>query len=158
MGPRSRERGKGGRAHQGKKQNGASMGPRSRERGKSTINRAVHGHCPELQWGRAHVSAERRQWGHRFHGGWALLQWGRAHVSAERVAKSLEGMRGPALQWGRAHVSAESSSVFLIPSGNAALQWGRAHVSAESTLRCQSVIREITASMGPRSRERGKSD
>src|ERR1043166_4875715 len=136
MGPRSRERGKGGRAHQGKKQNGASMGPRSRERGKSTINRAVHGHCPELQWGRAHVSAERRQWGHRFHGGWALLQWGRAHVSAERreggrrfhgwwallqwglahvsaerVAKSLEGMRGPALQWGRAHVSAESSSV-----------------------------------------------
>ncbi len=58
------------------------MGPRSRERGILRHRHHITPGIAELQWGRAHVSAE---FGVRIlynDISWAL-QWGRAHVSAE---------------------------------------------------------------------------
>src|SRR5271157_6098631 len=58
MGPRSRERGNEAAEKAAEKSHEASMGPRSRERG----NKPQPGVLPvaqrQLQWGRAHVSAE----------------------------------------------------------------------------------------------------
>ena len=155
---------------------GASMGPRSRERGKLPAASRRARRAGMLQWGRAHVSAERRPFAVRHGGLKSSLQWGRAHVSAERARtvsprpcvgvasmgpRSRErgkhlGPRGRLyrflLQWGRAHVSAESARR---RPPRKKLQWGRAHVSAESS--ASTRTRSIgDASMGPRSRERGK--
>ena len=84
------------------------MGPRSRERGKVFTDGDDIWPDLALQWGRAHVSAERISL-REGEGGLGLgLQWGRAHVSAESVpANTSASSRSETLQWGRAHVSAE---------------------------------------------------
>ena len=62
MGPRSRERGKpSAPVHYRSPKRPASMGPRSRERGKQSRVFSQRS-LTKLQWGRAHVSAERNRW------------------------------------------------------------------------------------------------
>src|SRR5271157_1656216 len=99
------------------------MGPRSRERGNDRIVSLVAG-LVELQWGRAHVSAEITSSGE------ATSFWTR-------------------LQWGRAHVSAEIGEANDTSSSTASLQWGRAHVSAEINTCPRTARRSTPASMGP---------
>ena len=60
----------------------ASMGPRSCNRGELT-RISVRIAAAQLQWGRGHVTAERRQ-AIEATMQEGLLQWGRGHVTAER--------------------------------------------------------------------------
>ena len=85
MGPRSFERGNQRITARMPRDDEASMGPRSFERGNAGVRQASARRIrPQLQWGRAHSSAEIssavRSSALR---GDAALQWGRAHSSAE---------------------------------------------------------------------------
>src|SRR6266403_6188073 len=113
----------------------ASMGPRSFERGNVDDPRYPVQRDEQLQWGRAHSSAEITGKYARTDAN-AALQWGRAHSSAEMLCMgSRTCWRLIRLQWGRAHSSAEITSRSSEPAWVARLQWGRAHSSAEIAAR-----------------------
>ena len=60
------------------------------------------------------------------------------------------------LQWGRGHVTAEVRRRRAHSQHHEnELQWGRGHVTAEVVLDRQGASRELSASMGPRSCDRG---
>ena len=134
MGPRSRERGKYPLIRT--RQCGAvpaSMGPRSRERGKQDQAKLYALSLGSLQWGRAHVSAERDSRGWPRLTAYPRLQWGRAHVSAEN-SRATGGTHPP----GTASMGPRSRE--------RGKRYGPGLV----------VVLPRLASMGPRSRERGK--
>ena len=153
MGPRSRERGHCAADDSVTSARFASMGPRSRERGHLSPHIDVPKH-PKLQWGRAHVSADIRARTRSLHRSLGL-QWGRAHVSADISFSTFPLPPFAKLQWGRAHVSADMSLSTLSFTWINLLQWGRAHVSADITAAEIGEHFRVSASMGPRSRERG---
>src|SRR5581483_4459349 len=83
------------------------------------------------------------------------LQWGRARASAE-IAAERENMASICrLQWGRARASAEMSAQLSAQAHSTLLQWGRARASAEMNPHHDAPVATETASMGPRSCERG---
>src|SRR6266850_559827 len=85
-----------------------------------------------------------------------MLQWGRALSSAESSSNSsIQSPPHPGLQWGRALSSAESVPTRVECRSILGLQWGRALSSAESRLVLSGRARHQSASMGPRSVERG---
>jgi len=61
------------------------------------------------------------------------------------------------LQWGRARASAEMTVTTPKVTPSAMLQWGRARASAEIAVELSGFTSAVTASMGPRSCERGNS-
>src|SRR5581483_10983974 len=62
------------------------------------------------------------------------------------------------LHWGRARASAEMNNTNDGAPFNSLLQWGRARASAEMGTRRRTRLRVGSASMGPRSCERGNSE
>ncbi len=134
-----------------------SMGPRSHERGELAASTDVVPKTFDLQWGRAHMNAERRSvvaWT-EFHR--APLQWGRAHMNAERPVASTTNKPLTSLQWGRAHMNAERGLIMrTLLAVISSLQWGRAHMNAESEPNPQRTANSRKPSMGPRSHERGE--
>ncbi len=85
------------------------------------------------------------------------LQWGRGHVTAESNRHNAEqwNERG-SLQWGRGHVTAESKRYAEYMTSKKKLQWGRGHVTAERSLPPSATNVLPSASMGPRSCDRGE--
>ena len=185
MGPRSRDRGKCKIARSWSMPPDASMGPRSRDRGKRGRLPDAHGNSSTLQWGRGHVTAEssdascspvsqrracasmgprsrdRGKSAPRCATGVAArwLQWGRGHVTAESRAVVPDAVARPCASMGpRSRDRGKSSVAASAELERRELQWGRGHVTAESALqRCRCVgSRLAAASMGPRSRDRGK--
>src|SRR5579884_3678127 len=59
------------------------------------------------------------------------------------------------LQWGRDQLIAEMEQLPLVASQPEALQWGRDQLIAEMAGGCGTGIAEASASMGPRSIDRG---
>jgi len=82
MGPRSFERGNIPSPEAAANARPASMGPRSFERGNGGNGSSSQTKVVQLQWGRAHSSAEIDLWSARGFDA-RMLQWGRAHSSAE---------------------------------------------------------------------------
>ncbi len=135
-----------------------------------------------LQWGRARASAEishrrERRPGRDGFNGAALVRarkWRfggyeiNAFVWASMGPRSCErGNRAACrawqagrfkLQWGRARASAEMNNTNDGAPFNSLLQWGRARASAEMGTRRRTRLRVGSASMGPRSCERGNSE
>ena len=108
----------------------ASMGPRSRDRGRGVL------HSDIVMF--------------------ATLQWGRGHVTAEGVARGSAWRFLGELQWGRGHVTAEGPMCLWTMIARSTLQWGRGHVTAEGRSADGTVPYFKAASMGPRSRDRGR--
>ncbi len=96
----------------------------------------------------------------RLDGGTATpwLQWGRGHVTAERRPPVGVRTSRSTLQWGRGHVTAERSLCTTVEISVPELQWGRGHVTAESSLLEGGARLMNAASMGPRSCDRGEPD
>src|SRR5581483_8734773 len=84
----------------------------------------------------------------------STLQWGRDRLIAEIRSQGQYGQGHAALQWGRDRLIAEIRSQGQYGQGHAALQWGRDRLIAEMTV-LRGTRRELYASMGPRSTDRG---
>ena len=59
------------------------------------------------------------------------------------------------LQWGRVLMNAETSFAAMVPMWFPRLQWGRVLMNAETRVTVFETAKEVRASMGPRSDERG---
>src|SRR5690606_37588017 len=94
-------------------------------------------------------------------GRWGHDQWSQASMgprSCERGNSRIELRRefmASLLQWGRARVSAETPNLVRQRVASTELQWGRARVSAETFPTSVTDEFGVSASMGPRSCERG---
>ena len=131
MGPRSHERGNDvDVSRAGVRLPLASMGPRSHERGNVTSVQAISRIALTLQWGRVLMNAE--------------------------TASNLTG-QSPfvLLQWGRVLMNAETASNLTGQSPFVLLQWGRVLMNAETLGPAAGFRSGVSASMGPRSHERG---
>jgi len=84
-----------------------------------------------------------------------MLQWGRAPRSAETDVRLQVRADAHLLQWGRAPRSAETGEGLPVRALALELQWGRAPRSAETHGRPSFGSLISSASMGPRSEERG---
>ncbi len=154
----------------------ASMGPRSFDRGNDAAGRRRRSRDGALQWGRGHSTAEMsalHDWPSRPSRAASMgprsfdrgNDWSRPRSAGDGVAsmgpRSFDrgnGGRRPCqprtLQWGRGHSTAEMSAQSTWRFD--VLQWGRGHSTAEMAWRdgrCTAV--PISASMGPRSFDRG---
>ena len=85
-----------------------------------------------------------------------MLQWGRVLMNAETGADAaLLSAQALGLQWGRVLMNAETIDGHSDSSDLLRLQWGRVLMNAETTKCRECPFGPTTASMGPRSHERG---
>src|SRR5579885_3044275 len=129
------------------------MGPRSGDRGnpgRSGWNHPAAG----LQWGRdleiAEISASASMRTTA-----SLLQWGRDLEIAEMPLRAVHSLDDHRLQWGRDLEIAEMPLRAVHSLDDHRFQWGRDLEIAEMRPRTPFAWRRSTASMGPRSGDRG---
>src|SRR5579875_2734142 len=157
MGPRSNERGNAGETGSGTRFAAASMGPRSNERGNASKRLLLLLSCFGASMGPR--SNERGNTGAPPHVGlysWSL-QWGRAQMSAEiwndkPERTQEEGFNGAALKWARKWMPAELGNRRRSASMGPRSN-ERGNMSGEVGHRMP-----LLASMGPRSNERGNAN
>src|SRR5258707_662825 len=85
-----------------------------------------------------------------------LLQWGRGPETAESARVNSSGRVNPRLQWGRGPETAESAETPYLNPMISGLQWGRGPETAERTHAATAQAGSYSASMGPRSGDRGE--
>ncbi len=179
MGPRSEERGRPPLVFSCSPSISASMGPRSEERGRlprrvrpspnpSRFNGAAFGRTRKgpvfcslirsprsLQWGRVRKNAE-GGFLHSFPIVCVKLQWGRVRKNAEGIRGALEFLDDALLQWGRVRKNAEGWDWDRRISGFQTASMGpRSEERGRLAVRVNFTV-PAHASMGPRSEERGR--
>ena len=177
MGPRSFNRGNDRTSLRGIAGYAASMGPRSFNRGNRTRTGPGDGKCGFN--GAAVFQPRKSHWQRPVIAMVTMLQWGRGLSTAEMCLGAASGMRwscfnGAAvfqprksstcsydraahasLQWGRGLSTAEIDRAESARQHRGWLQWGRGLSTAEIIGRRQVCAAEESASMGPRSFNRG---
>ncbi len=156
MGPRSHERGEDARNLKLHMKFHPSMGPRSHERGEPPRAATHPPTADSLQWGRAHMNAERLT-------NWILYAVSTAPSmgprSHERGETPCPGNSDTPVHPSMGPRSHERGELKRWKPGQALrtfLQWGRAHMNAERKGTKPDVGVPIRPSMGPRSHERGE--